>query len=112
MQPHPVQPKSWRKVKVSWRKVKEVAEVLGINKATVKTRIFYARVSMFDFASVSAASNDQCEQFNHADSYHQHCECYRIVIEPMPPLHIHDTPPSLPISAFRAARRVQRDAEA
>jgi hypothetical protein len=92
--------------------VKEVAEVLGINKATVKTRIFYARVSMFDFASVSAASNDQCEQFNHADSYHQHCECYRIVIEPMPPLHIHDTPPSLPISAFRAARRVQRDAEA
>jgi hypothetical protein len=44
--------------------VKEVAEVLGINKATVKTR------------SVSAASNDQCEQFNDADSYHQHCECY------------------------------------
>jgi hypothetical protein len=37
--------------------VKEVAEVLGINKATVKTR------------SVSAASNDQCEQFNDADSY-------------------------------------------
>jgi hypothetical protein len=85
--------------------VKEVAEVLGINKATVKRRIFYAqevgrcpdhvsevrsgwliRVFMLDFASVSAASNDQCEQFNHADSYHQHCECYRIVIEPMPPL--------------------------
>src|SRR6476660_8659895 len=42
---------------------------------------------------VSAATNDQCEQFNHADSYHQHCECYRIVIEPMAPLHIHDTPP-------------------
>src|SRR5205807_4515051 len=25
-----------------------------------------------------------------ADSYHQRCECYRIVIEPMPPLYIHD----------------------
>jgi hypothetical protein len=33
-------------------------------------------------------------QFNNADSYHQHCECYRIVIEPMPPLqYIHDTLP-------------------
>jgi hypothetical protein len=39
------------------------------------------------------ALNDQCEQFNHADSYHQHCEGYRIVIEPMPPLYIHDAPP-------------------
>ena len=32
----------------------------------------------------SVASNDQCKQFNRADSYHQRCECYRIVIEPMP----------------------------
>jgi len=37
-------------------------------------------------------SNDQCEQFNYGDSDHQHCECYRIVIEPMPPLYVHDTP--------------------
>jgi hypothetical protein len=35
--------------------------------------------------AISVESNDQCEQFNHADCYHQHCECYRIVIEPMPP---------------------------
>ena len=33
-------------------------------------------------------SNDQCEQFNYADSDHQHCECYRIVIEPMPLPHL------------------------
>src|SRR5439155_7639530 len=44
------------------------------------------------------ASNDHCEQFNHADSYHQHCECYRIIIEPMPPLYIHDAPPCSSIS--------------
>jgi hypothetical protein len=37
-------------------------------------------------------SNDQCEQFNYGDSDHQHCECYWIVIEPMPPLYVHDTP--------------------
>jgi hypothetical protein len=43
--------------------------------------------------AISAASNNQCEQFNNADSYHQRCECYRIVIEPMPPLYIHDTLP-------------------
>ena len=36
-------------------------------------------------------SNDQCEQFNYGDSDHEHCECYRIVIEPMPPLYVHDT---------------------
>src|SRR5262245_53485544 len=73
---------------------------------------------------VTAASNDQCEQFNYADSDHQHCECYRIVIEPMPPLYVHGAPPcsselkdtspcfgygcgSNPISAFRVARRAQ-----
>src|SRR5947208_7971238 len=48
------------------------------------------RVVMPRLACISAALNDQCEQFNHTDSYHQHCECYRIVIEPMPPLYIHD----------------------
>ena len=26
-------------------------------------------------------------------SYHQRCECYRIVIEPMSLLYIHDAPP-------------------
>ena len=45
------------------------------------------------FARVAAmGSNDQCEQFNYGDSDHEHCECYRIVIEPMPPLYVHDTP--------------------
>jgi hypothetical protein len=39
-------------------------------------------------------SNDQCEQFNYGDSDHQHCKCYRIVIEPMLPLYVHDTPAS------------------
>ena len=44
------------------------------------------------FARVAAmGSNDQCEQFNYGDSDHEHCECYRIVIEPMPPLYVHDT---------------------
>src|SRR5262245_3713331 len=38
-------------------------------------------------------SNDECEQFNHGDSDHQGCECYRIVIEPITPLYIHDAPP-------------------
>src|SRR6266566_6330181 len=55
------------------------------------------RVVMPRLACISAALNDQCEQFNHADSYHQHCEGYRIVIEPMPPLYIHDAPPSTSI---------------
>ena len=38
-------------------------------------------------------SDVQCEQLNQADSDHQHREGYRIVIEPMPPLYIHDAPP-------------------
>src|SRR5262249_25164461 len=33
------------------------------------------------------------EQFDHCDSNHQHRDRYRIVIEPMPFLYIHDTPP-------------------
>jgi hypothetical protein len=37
-------------------------------------------------------SNDQCKQFNYGDSDHQHCKCCRIVIEPMPPLYVHETP--------------------
>ena len=38
-------------------------------------------------------SNDHCEQFDHCESNHQHRDRYRIVIEPMPLLCIHDTPP-------------------
>src|SRR5215510_15309616 len=38
-------------------------------------------------------SNDHCKQFDHADSNHQHRDCDRIVIEPMPLLYIRDTPP-------------------
>src|SRR6516162_584475 len=38
-------------------------------------------------------SNDHCEQFDKADSNHQHRDCDRIVIEPMPLSYIRDTPP-------------------
>ena len=38
-------------------------------------------------------SNDHCEQFDHSESNHQHRDRYRIVIEPMPLLCIHNTPP-------------------
>jgi hypothetical protein len=38
-------------------------------------------------------SNDHCEQFDHPQSNHQRRERYRIVIEPMSLLCIHDTPP-------------------
>src|SRR5262245_55629272 len=38
-------------------------------------------------------SNDHCEQFDHSESNHQHRDRYRTVIEPMPLLCIHDTPP-------------------
>jgi len=71
-------------------------------------------------------SNDHCEQFDQCDSNHQHRDCYRIVIEPMPLLYIRDTPPCssnlttthtcvgpyrcevYAISAYRVARRAQR----
>jgi hypothetical protein len=78
-----------------------------------------ARIHAPTFASVRRRQMINASQFNNADSYHQHCECYRIVIEPMPPLqYIHDTLPlflgshlskscCLPISAFRAVRRAQ-----
>jgi hypothetical protein len=68
-----------------------------------------------------APSNDQCEQFNNADSYHQHRKRDRIVIEPMPPLYIHDAtlffgshlpelnPALFSTFAFRAARRARQD---
>jgi hypothetical protein len=51
--------------------------------------------------------NAQCEQFNHADPDHQHCECYGIVVEPMPPLCVHDTPPYSRSLVGVAGRRVQ-----
>ena len=38
-------------------------------------------------------SNDHREQFDRSKSNHQHRDRYRIVIEPMPFLCIHDTPP-------------------
>ena len=38
-------------------------------------------------------SNDHCEQFDYSESNHQHRDRYRIVIEPMSLLCIHDTPP-------------------
>src|SRR5262249_15362364 len=45
-----------------------------------------------------AGSDAQCEQFNRADTDHEHCERDGIVVEPMP-LGLHDTPPgSQPIS--------------
>ena len=71
-------------------------------------------------------SNDHCEQFDHCDSNHQHRDCDRIVIEPMPLLYIRDTPPCssnsttyaqmcrtlslwvYAISPYRVARRAQR----
>ena len=39
-------------------------------------------------------SNDHCQQFDQCDSNHQHRDCHRIVIEPMPLLYrMRDTPP-------------------
>jgi hypothetical protein len=96
-----------------------VRKIMAVAVARIAPRFVAPR-----FVLISAASNDQCEQLNRADSYHQHCDCYGVVIEPMPPLAIHDAPPcssvhicptlivSLPISAFRAARQVQQDVEA
>jgi hypothetical protein len=45
--------------------------------------------SVFD----PVGSNDHCEQFDHSESNREDRDRYRIVIEPMPPLCIHDTPP-------------------
>src|SRR5260221_8292841 len=50
----------------------------------------------------SSGSNAQCEQFNHADSDHQHCECYGVVVEPMP---LHDVPPLYPSLVGLVGRR-------
>src|SRR5262249_29477340 len=39
-----------------------------------------------------ARSKAQCDQFNSADTDHEHCERYGIVVKPIP-LGLHDTPP-------------------
>ena len=38
-------------------------------------------------------SNAQYEQLDHANSDHEDGECYGIIVEPIPPLCMHDTPP-------------------
>ena len=48
-----------------------------------------------DARLATAASNDECEQFDHGDSDRQGGECYWIVIEPMTLLYIHDAPPQI-----------------
>jgi hypothetical protein len=50
--------------------------------------------------------NAQCEQFNHADSDHEHGECYGIVVEPMPPMHDY-APPFPAVLVALAGRMVQ-----
>src|SRR5262245_9475790 len=51
-------------------------------------------------------SNDHCEQFDQSDSNHQHRDCDRIVIEPMPLLYIRDTPPcSSNLTTYAPMRR-------
>jgi hypothetical protein len=50
-------------------------------------------------------SNGQRQQFNNADSYHQHCKCYRIVLEPMPPRIYMIRHPVLRFTSVRAKFR-------
>jgi hypothetical protein len=52
-------------------------------------------------------SNAQREQFDQADSDHQHHEGYGIVVEPMPPLYLHDCLPFCPSLVGLAGRMVQ-----
>jgi hypothetical protein len=47
-------------------------------------------------AGFEPGSNAQCEQCNHTHSGNQHCECYRIVIQPMQPLLLHGVPLPVP----------------
>ena len=51
---------------------------------------------------VDNGSNAQNEQFNHADSDHQHRKCYGIVVEPIP--LVHEMPPLFPFLS-RAGRQ-------
>jgi hypothetical protein len=57
-----------------------------------------------------AGSNAQSEQFNRADSDHEHCERYGIVVQPMP-LCLHDTPPGSRIIS-RTGRQIGSNARA
>jgi hypothetical protein len=52
-------------------------------------------------------SNAHCEQFDQAETDHQHREGYGIVVEPMPPLCVHDMPPLHPSLVGLAGRMVQ-----
>ena len=58
---------------------------------------------------VLAGSNAQCEQCNHTHTDSQHCECYRIVVQPMQPL-LHGAPPCSASSSKRAAEITSRAA--
>ncbi len=53
---------------------------------------------------VLAGSDAQCEQCNHTHTDSQHCECYRIVVQPMQPL-LHGAPPCSASSNKREGRR-------
>ncbi len=47
------------------------------------------------FIAVRGRSHKQCEQFNHANSDHEHGECHGIIVQPVQPL-LHGTPPCSP----------------
>ena len=51
-------------------------------------------------------SNAQSEQFNRADTDHEHCEGYGIVVKPIP-LRLHDTPPGSRIISRTGGKLVQ-----
>src|SRR6516162_9577736 len=53
-----------------------------------------------------AGSNAQCEQFDRADSDHEHCEGYGIVVKPIP-LCLHGTPPCSRLISRPAGKLVQ-----
>jgi len=53
-----------------------------------------------------AGSNAQCEQFDRADSDHEHCEGYGIVVKPIP-LCLHGTPPCSRFISRTGRQKVQ-----
>src|SRR6516225_2553960 len=53
-----------------------------------------------------AGLDAQCEQFNRADTDHEHCERDGIVVEPMP-LGLHDTPPGSQLISRAGRQMVQ-----
>ena len=53
-----------------------------------------------------AGSNAQCEQFNRADTDHEHCERDGIVVQPIP-LCLHGTPPCSRLISRPAGKLVQ-----